>query len=266
MNVFIIQFVCHLIYVILSFKFHAQVRPISLILLMALFVLSFELINSKFIIKKPFRIPWASIGICNSIYLNMEGYGAYYWPFFLALFVSLCAKYLLRVNNRPIFNPSLVGVFLIATVFPFHGSAAMFSWHNSWMLIALVFVLGTFVTFKAKTIALSLSYIFSYLIFSLSTFGFIYLIKSNFPQIFPDEFLYLAIPFSIFTFGNILFAFHGIGDPSTAPINVKNQIIFGVALGGLDCLLRLFTFLAAPYIAYVILLLVLSGIRLKKEI
>src|SRR4051812_47427048 len=116
-NAYYLQMFAHFSYVALSFKIHAQERPIFLILGMLLVTMSFDFIRSRTAGKRKLSLSLASIATCNSIYLNMEAYGAYYWPFFLALLAALFANSYLRLARRPIFNPSLVGVFLIATVF-----------------------------------------------------------------------------------------------------------------------------------------------------
>lgn len=258
------QMACHLLYIVLAFEIHAQERPVFLILSMWAFILAAEFVFIRRFKTQGWAYPVASLVICNSIYLNMEAYGTLYWPFFLATAVALVAKYFLRVAGRPVFNPSLIGVLFISTILPQTGSAAMYAWNGDWKYVAIVFCLGAYMTHLSKTIALSFSYIISFMAFSFICSYFAHLIPQIGFFIIPQEVPALLYPLSIFCFGNILFAFHGIGDPSTAPQTRRGQITFGVCMGILDFILRIGVVLVAPFLAYAIMLLVFGFLRLHK--
>jgi len=259
------QMICHLVYIALSFKIHAQERPLILIALMWLFILLIERYFISYKNKTKWDVPIASLVIANSIYLNMEAYGTFYWPFFLAISVALAAKYLLRINGRPIFNPSLIGVLFISAFLPQYGSAAMYAWNNEWIYVAIVFCLGTYITYLAKTILLSYSYIISFLIITFLCSFAVHIFPDTFNFMVPQDAPILLYPLSLFTFGNILFAFHGIGDPSTAPIGTRAKILFGIAMGILDFSLRIAVILVAPFLAYAILLLIFGYFRINEQ-
>lgn len=247
---------CHLLYVVLFYFFNAQERPIWVPIAMMGSAIMFEVAVKTLLDKqRTYLFSLASVGVANSIFLNMVGFGAFYWPLFLALFVALLVKYLLRCDGRPIFNPSVVGVIFVAALLPYYGSAAMLAWRGEWSIIALVFFLGSITTILSGTFRLSISYVCSFVFWGMAGILFLRVFECGDLCESSRSFPTLLWPLAIFNFGNILFAFHGIGDPGTAPETRAGQIVFGLALGTLDFWGRMLNLQNSNFVFYVILLL-----------
>ncbi len=129
---------------------------------------------------------------------------------FLAVLLALVLKHIIRYNDAPIFNPATSGLFVALMLNPNAGTW----WANSNTLAILI--LGTIVSWRTGKLAISYSYLLSYIIISVLMNLFLY--SNTFNQSFG-----LAVSFFPFFSGFMM-----LTEPRTSPNSVKAQLIFGV--------------------------------------
>lgn len=145
-----------------------------------------------------------------------------WWIFSLAAIFAIASKYLVRFNNKHIFNPAGFGIFL--TVLFFHGFS---QWKGAsiWYIMA---PFGIYFVYKIKKLEIIVSYILAFLIlFGFKGFGYF----------------------------NYFFASVMLIEPKTTPVTKRGKIIFGL---GVAILLFILTKLNFPYEAEVFSLLVMN--------
>jgi Na+-translocating ferredoxin:NAD+ oxidoreductase RnfD subunit len=174
-----------------------------------------------------FPLSAAITGSSLSILVNYA-HGSWY-PLIPVLF-AIASKYLLTVDGRHVFNPSLFGVVLSLLVADGMISAApAYQWGGS---IALVFFIVTaalvLFVFKINRTALIVSFLLSY--FVVLAFR-AWLTRWHMP---PETWFMGALTSPAF----FLFAFFMITDPATSPVSRMGQIFMGVSIVVVDLLLH----------------------------
>lgn len=89
-----------------------------------------------------------------------------YWPFALCSLLSITSKYALRFRGRHIWNPSNFGI--CAMLFLASQSVASLSiqWGNNFGSIAVIWVLGSVILWRARRFHISLTYVASFIALS----------------------------------------------------------------------------------------------------
>lgn len=118
-----------------------------------------------------------------------------WWIFVLASITAILSKHLIRINNKHIFNPAGLGVFL-AVLF-FHGFT-QWKGASAWYIMI---PFGIYFVYKAQKLEIIISYILAYfLLFGAQAFGYL----------------------------NYFFVSLMLIEPKTTPIKRKGKIIFGL--------------------------------------
>ncbi|MBI4061456.1 MAG: RnfABCDGE type electron transport complex subunit D [Elusimicrobia bacterium] len=228
-----------ILYIIATFHYLGQRRPVALYLSLIGMTIILERLLRKFR-AVPGYILLSSLGVCNSVYLNMEGYGTLYWGFHLTVAVALASKYFLRVGRGPIFNPSAVGIFVCMLLVPKYVTADAELWRSNYNFI-VVAILGFTVSSLAGTLPVSLSYLLG---ISLSgvLLTFLVAVLSTWVPALRDSGATVASlavwPLASMSVGFLIFAFHVISDPVTAPAGRRGKIVYGLCIGALEVALR----------------------------
>ena len=140
--------------------------------------------------------------------------------------LAILSKHFVAVDNRHIFNPSNFALTVLWIFLPGYAVIDPLNrWEGSPWFTLLMGGIGLLIVYRAKRLVLSVSYIAAFFAMSLLqswTTG--------------ETFLMLAAPASGEFFQYC--AFYMIADPATTPAKTKNQIYFGVLLGGLEKVLR----------------------------
>lgn len=158
---------------------------------------------------------------------------AIYWVF-VATFIAIATKFLIKYKGKHIFNPANVGV--VATILITQNAwISPGQWGSNIIYLFIIGSLGFLVIKKVTRIDIALSFI--------GTFGGLLFIRNI---------LYLGWPIDFWlhqmTNGTLmLFTFFMITDPMTTPNNQKARIIFAIILASVAFYLATFKhFYAAP--------------------
>jgi len=94
-----------------------------------------------------------------------------YWPFALCAAISIMSKYVIRVNDRHVWNPSNFGVSYMLFMYPQHVTHLSIQWGNAWWSLVLVWSVGFIVIARLRRAHICLTYIASFLVLAwLRTF------------------------------------------------------------------------------------------------
>ncbi|HUD55589.1 MAG TPA: RnfABCDGE type electron transport complex subunit D [Terracidiphilus sp.] len=102
-------------------------------------------------------------GISVGILLRSPGY----WPYVVCAMLAITSKYVLRVNGRHLFNPSNFGI--CAMLFLASDAVATLSiqWGNNLGAMAVIWVLGSLIIWRARRFHICATYVVSFLLLSV---------------------------------------------------------------------------------------------------
>ena len=171
-------------------------------------------------------------GISVGILLRSPGY----WPFAVCALLSITSKYVLRFKGRHLFNPSNFGI--SAMLFLASDAVATLSiqWGNNLAAMAVIWVLGSLIIWRARRFHICAVYVVSFFLFSLlraSMTGDPWL--SEFSPITGPEYQ--------------LFTFFMITDPKTTVRSKWGQCVVAFAVAFVEMLFRLEQSIYAPLYA-----------------
>lgn len=155
-----------------------------------------------------------------------------WWIFTLASLLAIASKYLIRLNNKHLFNPAAFGIFTVILFFN-----ATTQWKGTYLWYVLV-PFGLYFIAKIKKTQLLLGYILTVLIL----FGL-------------QAFIQKAPILNIFGYLSYFFIFIMLIEPKTTPIKPLGKIIFGV---GVALLIFVLTEMAIRFDAELCALLVFN--------
>ncbi|GCE07698.1 RnfABCDGE type electron transport complex subunit D [Dictyobacter aurantiacus] len=158
------------------------------------------------------------------------------WPYVVAPIIAIASKSVVRINGRHIFNPSNFGLVVLLLLFPTLITTTATQWTGSLLMVGIIFVVGSFSSFRVSRIDLVLSFIGGFCVMALVE----ELIKHN----------GYSVAFGpLFGAGLQLFILSMITDPKTTPGTRGMRIAFGLAIALIDGLLRLVNNQYSPFIA-----------------
>ena len=136
------------------------------------------------------------------------------WPLAAAAAIAVGSKFLLRVNNKHVFNPANIGI-VVMTAFVGAAWTTPGQWGAAVWLAALIAGIGFFVSYRAARLDVPLIFL------------------ASFAALIVARALYLGDPLSIplLRLQNgalVLFAFFMISDPKTTPDGVVARAAFSV--------------------------------------
>jgi Na+-transporting NADH:ubiquinone oxidoreductase subunit NqrB len=160
-----------------------------------------------------------------------------YWTFALCAAISITSKYVLRVRDRHIWNPSNFGVSFMLFAAPFSVASLSIQWGNNLYAMIVIWLLGSIIIYRLKRFHITLIYVFSFLFFSFVR-G-LWTGDSYFAEIAP-------ITGAMYQ----LFIFFMITDPKTTVRSSKTaQIVVVILIAFVEMIFRLFENVHAPYYA-----------------
>jgi len=89
------------------------------------------------------------------------------WPYFLCSFISILSKYVLRIGDKHLWNPSNLGVSLVLFLAPETVSLLSVQWGNVVAPMVVIWVLGSVIVYRVGRFHLSATYVASFLAFSV---------------------------------------------------------------------------------------------------
>lgn len=90
-----------------------------------------------------------------------------FWPYALCGALSITSKYVLRVKNRHIFNPSNFGICVMLFLAYYAVASLSIQWGNYLWPMAVIWTLGCVIIWRLKRFHICATYVASFLIFSL---------------------------------------------------------------------------------------------------
>lgn len=192
-----------------------------------------ELILARLVLGK-----WKNL---SSAYISGISVGilvrsTFLWPFVVTAVISIMSKFVLRFRNQHIWNPSNFGISWMLTFVPFGVSGLSIQWGNNVWPMLVIWILGLVIVHRAKRLHITLTYVLSFLLFSL--------IRS---QITGHSFFAEVSPLTGPMYQ--LFVFFMITDPATTVKNRKGQILVAFLIALVEFILRLYQVIYAPFYA-----------------
>ena len=123
-----------------------------------------ELVLSRLLLHKWPNLASSYItGISVGILLRSPGY----WPYAVCAMLAITSKYVLRVKGRHLFNPSNFGI--CAMLFLASDAVATLSiqWGNNLGAMAVIWVLGSLIIWRARRFHICATYVVSFLLLSV---------------------------------------------------------------------------------------------------
>ena len=174
-------------------------------------------------------------GISVSILIR----STFYWPYALTAAISILSKYVLRYKGRHIWNPSNFGISWMLFFAPLYVAGLSVQWGNNLLPMAVIWMLGMVIVYRAKRFHITITYVISFLVFAY--------IRSLITQ---DPFLAEVAPLTGPMYQ--LFIFFMITDPPTNVRSRKGQMLVVFIVAIVEFILRLNQFVYAPFYALAI--------------
>jgi Na+-translocating ferredoxin:NAD+ oxidoreductase RnfD subunit len=158
------------------------------------------------------------------------------WPYILCSLISITSKYVIRVKDRHIWNPSNFGICAMLFLAPFSVASLSIQWGNTIWPMLVVWVLGSIIIYRLKRFHICLTYVLSFI-----AFAYVRCLITGHP------FLAEVAPITGPMYQ--LFVFFMITDPKTTVQSKWGQcvVVFFVAM--MEMILRLNESVHAPYYA-----------------
>ncbi|MEO8165345.1 MAG: hypothetical protein ABI619_08095, partial [Betaproteobacteria bacterium] len=160
----------------------------------------------------------------------------HFWPYALCAALSISSKYVLRWNNRHLWNPSNFGVSAMLFLYPAAVASLSIQWGNFLWPMLVVWGLGSIIIGRLKRFHICLTYVVSFIVLS------------------GVRTLITGVPFA----SNVapltgpmyqLFVFFMITDPRTTVSGKRGQCLVAFLVAVAEMLLRLAQVIHAPYYA-----------------
>jgi Na+-transporting NADH:ubiquinone oxidoreductase subunit NqrB len=161
------------------------------------------------------------------------------WPYILTSLISITSKYVLRFRGRHLWNPTNFGVSAVVFLAPATVAVLSIQWGNVVAPMAVIWVLGTVITWRVGRLHISATYVASFLLFS-----FVRAAITGAP--------WLATVAPITGPMYQLFIFFMITDPKTTVKPRWGQCLVAFMVAVVEMILRLAENVHAPYYALTI--------------
>lgn len=159
-----------------------------------------------------------------------------YWPYALCSLISITSKYVLRVKDRHIWNPSNFGISAMLLLAPATVASLSIQWGNNLLPMVVIWLLGCIIVWRVRRLHITATYVISFLLFSL--------LRS---YITHDPWLSEVSPITGPMYQ--LFIFFMITDPKTTVHSKRGQCTVAFLVAAVEMVLRLFRSVYAPFYA-----------------
>lgn len=183
------------------------------------------------------KVPHLASAYISGLSVGILIRSPFFWPFALCSALSIASKYVLRLEDRHLWNPSNFGVSAMLVLAPFAVASLSIQWGNNMVPLVLIWLLGSVIIYKLKRFHITLTYVTAFLVFSL--------IRS-----FVTGHTFLAEVAPITGPMYQLFIFFMITDPrTTVRSSIKAQCVVAFIIAAVEMVMRLFEVIHAPYYA-----------------
>jgi len=158
------------------------------------------------------------------------------WPYIITSVLSIMSKYVLRYKGRHLWNPSNFGISWMLFMAPLDVAGLSIQWGSNFLGLAVIWILGLVIVYRAKRLHVTLTYVISFVILSY--------VRS---LIVGDAFLAEVSPLTGPMYQ--LFIFFMITDPATSVSTKRGRILVIILVSIVEFILRLDSFIYAPFYA-----------------
>jgi enediyne biosynthesis protein E5 len=192
-----------------------------------------ELVLGKLVVGKWPNVASAYIsGISVGILLRSPAF----WPYALCAMIAITSKYVLRVKNRHIWNPSNFGICVVLFLAAEAVTTLSIQWGNSLWAMMVIWSLGSVIIWRLKRFHICITYVLSFLFFAILRAWIVGdPIVSEISPITGPEYQ--------------LFIFFMITDPKTTVRSKSGQMVVAVVVAAVEMVLRLDSSIYAPLYA-----------------
>jgi len=183
------------------------------------------------------RWPHLASAYISGISVGILTRSPYAWPFALTSAISITSKYVVRVGDRHLWNPSNFAICVMLLVAPWAYSTLSVQWGNNLWPVFIIWALGLVITYHVRRIHITLVYVASF-------FAFAALRSVLTGHTFAAEVAPITGPMYQ------LFIFFMITDPKTTVRSSRRaQMLVAFLIAAAECVLRLAENVNAPYYA-----------------
>jgi len=158
------------------------------------------------------------------------------WPYIITAVLSIMSKYVLRYKGRHLWNPSNFGISWMLFMAPLDVAGLSIQWGSNFIGLIVIWVLGFGIVYRAKRFHVTITYVISFIALAY--------LRS---LIVGDTFLAEVSPLTGPMYQ--LFIFFMITDPPTSVSTKKGRILVVILVALVEFVLRLNSFIYAPFYA-----------------
>ncbi|HXH12100.1 MAG TPA: RnfABCDGE type electron transport complex subunit D [Alphaproteobacteria bacterium] len=159
-----------------------------------------------------------------------------FWPYALGSTLSITSKYVLRVKDRHLWNPSNFGICVMLLLVPDTVAVLSIQWGNYLLPLVIIWILGSIIIWQVKRFHICATYVLSFLLFAW--------VRS---WITGHPFLAEVAPITGPMYQ--LFIFFMITDPKTTVQTPRGQCVVAFLVALVEMILRLNESVYAPLYA-----------------
>ena len=159
-----------------------------------------------------------------------------YWPYALCSALSIMSKYVLRVKDRHIWNPSNFGICVLLFTAPYTVAPLSVQWGNNLWPMLVIWVIGSISLWRIRRFHICAAYVTGFLLFALLRSG-----------ITGDPFLAEVAPLTGPMYQ--LFVFFMITDPKTTVKSRNGRMVVAFLVALVEFFFRLGESVYAPFYA-----------------
>ena len=159
-----------------------------------------------------------------------------FWPYALCSIIAIASKYVLRVKNRHIWNPSNFGICVMVFLASDSVTTLSIQWGNTFWAMLVIWLLGSTIIWRLRRFHICFVYVLSFLFFALIRARLI-------GQPWQSEIAPLTGP------EYQLFVFFMITDPKTTVRSRLGQSVVAFAVAAVEMVLRLKQSIYSPLYA-----------------
>ncbi|SRR6266496_2876695 len=122
-----------------------------------------EMILGKFFLGK---WPHPASAYISGISVGILVRSPAYWPYALCALISITSKYVLRIRNKHIWNPSNFGISVLLFLAPAAVASLSIQWGNNVWPMLVIWVLGSVIIYRVHRFNITATYVLSFLAFA----------------------------------------------------------------------------------------------------
>jgi Na+-transporting NADH:ubiquinone oxidoreductase subunit NqrB len=208
-----------------------------------------ELILGKLMVSK---FPHLASAYISGISVGILIRSPFLWPYALCAVLSIASKYVLRWNQRHLWNPSNFGVSAMLFLYPAAVAGLSIQWGNNLWPMLVIWCLGSLTILRLKRFHICLTYAVSFVLFSA--------VRS---LITDTRLLTNVAPLTGPMYQ--LFVFFMITDPRTTVSTKSGRCLVAFLVALVEMLLRLAEVIYAPFYALFLVGPVALAIELARK-